>query len=62
MTREKLIAVLVSGKVEKRVLWASICVGVRLESEQDTTVCTILTPLFYVPLVCTMDHKLLEEK
>ena len=39
MTREKLIAVLVSGKVEKRVLWASICVGVRLESEQDTTVC-----------------------
>ena len=38
MTREKLIAVLVSGKVEKRVLWASICVGVRLESEQDTTV------------------------
>lgn len=27
-----------SGKVEKRVLWASICVGTRLESEQDTTV------------------------
>lgn len=39
MTREKVIVFLVPEKVKKKVCWASICVGVRFDSERDTTLC-----------------------
>lgn len=39
MTREKVIAFLVPEKVKKKVCWASICVGVRFDPEQGTTLC-----------------------